>query len=88
MKVFKFTSGEFYYAYSGETEEEAMETLLWDHGEMKIDSVEEIPESKWDEKVINIWEDNNFETEPYQVSIREVLSNQPSMIFTNDMSDF
>jgi hypothetical protein len=88
MKVFKFNSGDLHYAYSGETEDEAKEQLFEDFGEMTVDSVEEIPESKWDEKIINIWEDNDFEKEPYQVSIREIISNSPTLIFTNDMSDF
>lgn len=88
MKVFKFYSGDFFYAYSGETEEEAKQVMLDDIGEMEIDDVEEIPESQWDEKMIKNWEDNDFETEPYMVSIREVLSDKPCMIFTNDYSTF
>lgn len=86
MKVFKFTLGEYHYGYSGNTEEEARQTMFEDIGEMEIDSVEEIPESKWDEKFINIWEDNDFTTEPYKSSIRDQLFDDiPMMIFTNDM---
>ena len=48
------------------------------------DRVEEIPESEWDEKIISMWEDNDLETEPYKVSIREQLISRPCMIFTND----
>lgn len=89
MKVFKFTSGEQYYAYSGKTEAEAKEQLFQDFGEMTIDSVEEIPESKWDERFINTWEDNDFEKDPFQVSIRDNLfGDDPILIFTNDFSNF
>lgn len=88
MKVFKFYSDDLYYAYSGLTEELAKNQLLEDFGEMQIDKVEEIPESEWDKRFINMWEDNDTETEPYQVTIREQLFGEDStLIFTNDLSD-
>jgi len=89
MKVFKFYSEKYYYAYSGKTQEEAKECLFGQMGEMAIDKVEEIPESKWDEEIINIWEDNDFEKKPYKESIRnQMFGDEPQMIFTNDMSSF
>jgi len=89
MKVFKFHSDDLYYAYSGRDEQEAKETLENELGDIEIDEVEEIPESKWDEKIITSWEDNDTENEPFMLSIRDVMSeNHPQMIFTNDMSFF
>jgi len=86
MKVFKFTSGDVYYGYSGHDENEAKEAMFDDMGETSIDSVEEIPESEWDKKVISMWEDNDFETEPYKVSIREnMIGETPILLFTNDL---
>lgn len=89
MKVFKFYSRELYYACSGETEEQAKEYLFDDIGIIKIDKIEEIPESEWDEKIINIWEYNDFDTEPYKESIRDVMTKDtPQLIYTNDFSSF
>jgi len=86
MKVFKFTSEDYYWAVSGESEEQAKDYLFEIVGEMTIDKVEEIPESEWDEKIINIWEDNDFETESFKVSIREEMySNEPQIIYSNDL---
>lgn len=34
-------------------------------------------------------EDNNFNNEPYKVSINDILcGNEPQMLFTNDFSQF
>ena len=89
MKVFKFYSENYYYAYSGETEQEAKDCLFEQMGEMVIDKVEEIPESEWDKEIISIWEYNDFEKEPYKESIRgQLLGDEPQMIFTNDMLSF
>jgi hypothetical protein len=89
MKVFKFFSDDLFYAYSGLTEELAKDQLFENFGEMQIDKVEEIPESEWDEQIISMWEDNDLESEPYQVSIREQLFGEDStLIFTNDIAGF
>jgi hypothetical protein len=89
MKVFKFYSDRYYYAYSGNSEEEAKESLFEEVGEINIEKVEEIPESEWDEKTINVWEDNDFEKEPYKESIRDsFIGNKPQMVYTNDYSLF
>lgn len=90
MKVFKFYSEDNYWAYSGETEEAAKAALIEDEGEIDIDKTEEIPESQWDDKIINIWEDNDFEKEPFKSSIREQMfgHNKPQLIFTSDVSSF
>lgn len=88
-KVFKFYSDDNIYCYSGKTEEEAKQCLFEQVGEMTIDNVEEIKEECWDDKTINVWEDNDFEKEPYQTSIREqIIGDEPQFIFTNDMSMF
>ena len=88
MKVFKFYSDDFFYAYSGETEEEAKQALVEDMGDIGIDNVEEIPESQWDEKIIKEWEDNDFEKELMMLSIRDIIGDTSGMIFTNDYSTF
>lgn len=89
MKVFKFFSDDLYYAYSGLNEQIAKEQLFENFGEMQIDKVEEIPESEWDKKIINIWEDNDMSKKPYKQSIREIMcGSEPQMIFTNDTASF
>lgn len=86
MKVFKFYSGDYHYAYSGHDENEAKQTLFDEVGEMEIDMVEEIPESEWDENIISMWEDDDQEKEPYMVSIRDNMMGEiPTLIFTNDL---
>lgn len=89
MKVFKFYSGNLYYAYSGKDESEALKALLDEQGMMSIDKVEEIPESEWDEPMISIWEDNDFSKKPFKVSINDQMFGDESiLLFTNDMSAF
>jgi hypothetical protein len=89
MKVFKFYSAPYYYAYNGKTEEEAKKALFEFTGEMLIDKVEEIPEEKWDDKDIKVHEDNDTETEPFYISIREAMDdNEPQLLFTNDNAMF
>jgi hypothetical protein len=87
LKAYQFFSNDYFYAYSGETEEEAKKQLFEEFGEMDIDKVDEIPESKWDDKIINIYEDNDFSKKPFKESIRSVISNEPQLLFTNDDSN-
>ena len=55
----------------------------------KFTICEEIPESEWDKRTIAVQEDNNFETEPYFISIREAITGtEPQMIYTNNFSIF
>lgn len=88
MKVIVFTTlDEDYFAVHGTDRESMLKFLL--EKELITESTEiideeEIPESEWDEKFINIWEDNDHDNEPFQVSIRECLENTPTMIFSND----
>ena len=85
MKVFKFTSGNYFYVVSGNSENEAKTELMeytWDN--LEIDSVEEIPESKWDEKTIEI-KDGDYPTEEvWNVSIRDLIEDTPIFICSND----
>jgi hypothetical protein len=56
MKVFEFYSKDgFEYTHSGETENEARAALIEfkNDTDFAIDHAEEIPESKWDEKIIH-----------------------------------
>lgn len=86
MKVIKFYSGLYYYAFAAQTFELCEKKFNEEIGE-KIDKWEEIPESEWDEEMINMWEDNDFEKEPFKVSIRqEIVGTDPQLIFTNDLS--
>lgn len=85
MKVFKFNCGELFYAFSGNTEQEAKEALIEQYDPKMIGSIEEIPESKWDEKFITTYEDNDRTKLQFKVSIREVMyDGEPQLIFTND----
>ena len=90
MKVFKFQNDatKKYYAVAAMSQELAIEHLHEDVG-TPWDSVEEIPESEWDNPTINVWEDNDFDKEPFKISIREsIIDNEPQMIFSNDMSSW
>lgn len=89
MKVFKFFVGEFFYACAAKTIEEAYSILCESIGKVEVDSVQGIPESKWDEKSIKIHECNDFDTETYFISIREaIVGDDPQLIFTNDLNSF
>lgn len=86
MKVFKFYCGQMYYAYAAQTQEEAVEAFEEETGD-QYTVCEKIPENKWDEPIITIHEDNNPESEPYKISIREAIcGTEPQMIFSNDPS--
>jgi hypothetical protein len=88
MKVFKFKCGEYFYAYSGETEQAAREALVEEQDPKMIGSVEEIPESEWDEKIISMYEDNDRSKKLFKLSIREAMTgNTPELVFTNDIVD-
>ena len=83
MKIFKFYSEEKYYAYSGNSEDEAKELLFEEVGEMPIDKVELIPESEWDVKNINVWEDNDFEKMQTLITEDYILY-EDGLIWNND----
>lgn len=86
MKVFEFKSEGFRCAFSGRNEVEASEALFEATGGMDIDEVKEIPESEWDEKRIKMHENDDPETKPYYVSIRDILhEDAPMMIYSNDL---
>lgn len=60
MKVFKIYCEDFFYCYQAKTEDEATTEFENDLG-YKIDKIEEVHESKWDEKIIEMREDNSEE---------------------------
>jgi predicted transposase YbfD/YdcC len=86
MKVFKFYTKEYYYGYSGETEQQARDLFIEEHGDIEIIKVEEVSEQEMDEESIKIFEDNDQENESFMVSIRSEIQNEPSLVFTNDWS--
>lgn len=86
MKVFEFKSEGFRCAFSGQNEDEAKQALIEAIGEMDIDEVLQIPESDWDEARILMFENDDPETKPYCVSIRDILHEYaPMMIYSNDI---
>lgn len=88
MKVFKFYCGKTFYVFAAKTKELAITEFEEQTGN-QYTVVEEILESKWNEKIINMWEDNNFDNKPFKVSINDILcGKEPQMIFTNDYSFF
>ena len=88
MRVFKFYCGETMYAFTAETKELAIAEFEEQVGDAYT-NCEEIPENEWNEKTISMWEDNNFDNEPYKVSINDILcGSEPQMLFTNDFSQF
>ena len=86
MKVFKFYCGELFYGYAAETKELAIEALIEETGD-QFTVCEEIPESEWDKKFVNTWEDNDYTKEPYKMSIREIIcGTEPQLVFSNDVA--
>jgi hypothetical protein len=91
MKVIEFKVGKYKYIVSAKTRAEALEYVLDGYIDEESDITEEteIPESEWDIKDISVYEDNDFETEAYKVSINDSMFNQtPMLISTNDFSTF
>lgn len=80
MKAFKFYCGELYYGIAAETEKEAIEHFEEETGD-QYTVCEEIPETEWDKKTINIWEDNNFTKKPFKTSIREAICGKEPQIY-------
>lgn len=84
MKVFKFHCSEYVYAFSAPTKEEATKKLT-EFTNDEVTSVEEIPESEWDKRNMDIYEDNNTDLKLFKVSIRDlIIDTKPQMLFTND----
>lgn len=94
MKVFKIFADQFIYAIAALTEEEARAHFAYEIKDISssvgdIDKVEEIPQDKWEEKNIEMHEDNDTENEPFYISIREAICGEdPQLLFTNDNSMF
>ena len=88
MNAYKISSGLFQYGIAAESRALAIEKFEELSGDKHL-VCEEIPESEWDKKTINIWEDNDFSKQPYKISIREAITgNEPQLIFTSDKSLF
>ncbi len=87
MQVFKFHVGALFFAYAAQTKEQAIAQFADEYGhDNDYTSVEEIPESEWDVKMINMWEDNDMSKKPFKTSIREIISGtEPQIVFTNDL---
>ena len=89
MKVFKITVDENYYGIYAENKTEALAYLIDEIGFFENETVEEISESEWNKRTINIWEDNDFSKKPYKTSIREnICGKETQMLFTNNFSTF
>lgn len=76
-KIFEVSVAGAFYAICAKDEQEARKHLIENEGyeEYHITSITEIPESEWDNKKIKVWEDNDFETEPYLMTYRECHEN-------------
>lgn len=84
MQVFKFFKDEFHYTIAAPSEELAVEKFKQDVSP-EFDSSEEIPESEWDERNVNLYVDNDISRKPFKVSIREMINGiEPQLICTND----
>lgn len=87
IRAFKIYCNDNFYIYSAYSEIDAKVKCIEEVGD-EITSIEEIPSSEWDEMLINHWEDNDRETEPFKVSLRECIfapsGFTPVMHVTND----
>lgn len=85
MRVIKFYSEDYYYAFAAETFELAQKEFHSQIGDT-IERWEEVPESEWDKEEINLWVDNDFTSKPSKVSIRQlIICTDPQLIFTDDL---
>jgi hypothetical protein len=86
MKAFKFYKEKMVYCYAAETKELALNCFKEDNGS-DYDKVEEILETEWDKKSIDVYEDNDFDKKPFKTSIRESMyGTSPQLIYSNDFS--
>lgn len=87
LKVFLFINDGYEYAICAGSIEEARDYYLENFDGNPDDSVEEIPQSKWDEKFIKEYEDNDLEKVPTLISIRDSISGSyPHLIYSTDQS--
>lgn len=88
MIVFKFFSQGYFYVFAAKTEEEA-KMLFYDlFFDYEIEKTELIPESEWDKQEIAIWEDDNRDTDPFYVSIHDLIcGEEPQFLYTNDLDE-
>ncbi len=85
MKVYKFYSEELFYSVAAKDLKLAKEYLFEGVGEIKIDSLEIIPESEWDEEIIEMYEDNDMLRNQFFISIRDsICGTEPQIVYTND----
>lgn len=84
MKVFEFIADGYKYGIASQTFEEA-EKFLFDEYADTYESQKEIPSIEWDKPFITMYEDNDTSSEPFNVSINDVLcGNEPQIIYSTD----
>lgn len=87
MRVFKFQADGYQFAVGAKTQEDAKAHLDELTTCLEEPTVTEIPESGWDDRLIAMHEDNDWETTPFYMSIREIMcGEEPQLLFTNDPS--
>lgn len=87
LKVFLFINDGNEYAICADSVEKAREYYEQNLDGNPDDSVEEIPQSKWDEKFIKEYEENDFEKAPSLISIRDCISSsEPHLVYSTDLS--
>lgn len=89
MKVVRFDTKEYQYCYAGKNIDEIREHFLYNEGieEEDIINETEIPVRAWDEKFINIWENNDYSKRPYKVSINDqIVGTGIHLIYTTDIN--
>jgi activator of HSP90 ATPase len=86
MKIFEFSRNGKTYTVKSESKSSASKYLLDEYG-VDIKNCIEIPESEWDNKKIEVFEDNNTENEPFHISLRDAcLGDGTELLGTNDWS--
>jgi len=84
MKVFKFINGNEFYGIYAKTQELAINHYNEETGEDSYDLIKEIPESEWHIQNIYEYEDNDTSTEPFLVSINDIICGEETqLIFSN-----
>lgn len=86
LKCFRIYSDEFEYLVAAYNGTQALSFLKNEH-EVNAKKILEVPESEWNEKIIKIWEDNDFSKKPFKVSIREsIIGDDIQMLSSTDFS--
>ena len=87
MKVFKFSRNGKSFTIASANKDDARKHLLEEYG-MDIKNCFEIPSSKWDQKEIKMYVDNDIKNEMFYVSINDIIPKNGTMLLATTDNKF